>query len=435
MTLMSRLRQIAMVGGVESFGVIGAGIAGLLIVNIMPKDQYAVYTFLIACMQLTLGITDLGLSQCSLPIVGQRNKDVPWVVGVCQQIFRRRWLLLAVAFTIVVPYWAYTFWQHGWFAWAYGLSSALVVVVVLVTLRNHYVNTVLLVLSHISTISRIGFSSTAVRLALVCIALFVPIGNYVVAGIFFATAAAEVVAVWLYKKALNKHHVNDTRLSSSDQKIVDAQMLKIALPLVPSSIFYQIQGVVTIFIVSLFGTTAMLAEIGAFGRLALVLAIVDRVAGVLLFPAIARIPTGDRLARLLIKVHSAYFALMLCVLLTGIFAPHYWIILLGDKYRSMEPYVWMVFLASILMNAAGTAFLTLAVRGLTEKQGYGIPLVLITQVVYLWVAGVDDLPAILGFNIATCAAHFIYQYTLLFFKWPDLKFPQEGSGSASQHPS
>ena len=64
-----------MVGGVETFGVAVGGIAGLLIVNVLPKDQYAAYTFLVACITLMLGVTDLGLAHCCLPVVGQRTTE------------------------------------------------------------------------------------------------------------------------------------------------------------------------------------------------------------------------------------------------------------------------------------------------------------------------------------------------------------------------
>ena len=60
MSIVARLRRIAAVGGVESLGVIAGGVAGLLIVNLLPKDQYAQYTFLLTCMTLLLGVTDLG---------------------------------------------------------------------------------------------------------------------------------------------------------------------------------------------------------------------------------------------------------------------------------------------------------------------------------------------------------------------------------------
>ena len=69
-------------------------------------------------------------------------------------------------------------------------------------------------------------------------------------------------------------------------------MIRIAKPLVLPAIFYQLQGVITVFLVSLFGTSSMVAEVGAFGRLAMALVVVDRVTHILLFPAIALEPVG-----------------------------------------------------------------------------------------------------------------------------------------------
>ena len=82
-----RLRQIFMVSGVESFGVVIGGIAGLLIVNVLQKDPYAVSIFMVACTTLLIGVTDLRLAHCCVPVVGQRGTEVPWAVGSCHPIF------------------------------------------------------------------------------------------------------------------------------------------------------------------------------------------------------------------------------------------------------------------------------------------------------------------------------------------------------------
>jgi hypothetical protein len=161
----------------------------------------------------------------------------------------------------------------------------------------------------------------------------------------------------------------------------------------------------------------MLAEVGAFGRLAMVLIVVDRVTNILLFPAIARAPVGPRLGAIVAQAHLAYFAMSALVLLTSFYFPQYWILLLGKQYASMTPLVWMVFLASILMNASGFAFRTLSVRGATAGQTYSIAVTLITQVLYLWLVGVSDLRSVLGFGIATSLANFGYQYFLLAVRW------------------
>ena len=421
MKLLPRLRQIVMVSGVEFLGVAVGGIAGLLIVNVLPKDQYAVYTFLITCMQLILGLTDLGLSKCSLPIVGQRNNEVPWVVGVCRQIFSRRTLILVASFVFVVPYGIYTFLQHGWSEWAYVLAAVLVVASILITLWGHYAGAVLLILGYVTSLSRIGACVTVARFALVSAALLLPMTPYSIAILLVATVSSEVLALVLLRREFKAKNINESRLSPQDEKRVDSQILKIVIPLIPSAVFFQVQGVVTIFLASLFGTANMVADIGAFGRLALALVLLDRVASILLFPAIARAPAGTRLVTMISRAHAIYLVAMICLLLSAVFLPQYWILLLGKKYENMVPYVWMLFLSSILLNGAGFAFSTLAVRGFTEKQAFSVLIVIALQCLYLWKFGANELSSILWFNIITSAAHFFYQYVLLISRWPDFK--------------
>lgn len=411
--MLSRLRQILMVGGIETFGVVLGGIAGLLIVNVLPKDQYAAYTFLVACMTLMLGITDTGLAHCCLPVVGQRSREVPWVAAACEQVFRKRWWLLLGGFFIVVPYWFYSTRQYGWSGASYWLASGLIVAVLLVTLREHYANTVLMILGHISTLNRNAILTHGVRIALVCAVLLLPLGAYQLTGVVGATAASALVAMLLGRRALKAHQVPETRLPPQEARAVDVHIYKIARPLVLPAVFYQFQGIITVFIVSLFGTADMLAEVGAFGRLSMILMVFDRVAAVLLFPAIARAAEGERLVAMVAKAHVAYLGMMALVFLTALWLPQYWMLLLGSQYKDRESLVWMAFLATLLMNSAGFAFRTVAARGYTVRQTFIIPFVLGLQVGYLWLFGADNLRAVLGFGIATCLANFLYQYAML----------------------
>ena len=421
MTVLALVRRVAAVGGVETLGVIAGGLAGLLIVNVLPKDQYAQYTFLLACMTLLLGVTDLGIAHCTLPVVGQRAREVPWVVGACQRVFHWRWALLGAGVLVVAPYLYYTTREHSWGGAAYWMAAALFMGIVLTTLREHYANAVLLILGHVPTLNKIGLKTTAVRLGLVGLVLLLPITAYSVTGIVAATAAAGVVSVLLYRQALAKHDIAETRLDAGDAKRVDAQVLRIARPLVLPAVFYQVQGVVTVLLVSLFGTANMLAEVGAFGRLAMVLMVLDRMTNILLFPAIARAPTGPRLATTMVRVHVLYLLCMALVLASAVWLPQYWILLLGKQYSTMAAYVWIVFLASMLNNAAGMAFRTLTVRGATANQSFSIPLVLAVQALYLWLFGAADLRAVLLFNLATAFANFGYQYLLLGAALPQFR--------------
>lgn len=406
-----------MVGGVESFSVVAGGIAGLLVVNVLPKDQYAAYTFLFACFTLLLGVTDLGLAHCCLPVVGQRAREVPWVVGACRQVFRRRWMLLGAGVVIVVPYWFLSSRDHGWLDRGYLLASLFAFAAVVITLREHYMGTVLTILGHVTTLSRVGLTATVVRIAVVCTVLVLPLGSWSVAGIVAATGVASAISILLIRRDFAARRIVETRLDAVDAKRVDAQVVRIAKPLVLPAIFYQLQGVITVFLVSLFGTSNMVAEVGAFGRLAMALIVVDRVTNILLFPAIARTPAGDGLRMIMWRAHLSYLGMMALALLSAYVLPQYWILLLGEKYRNMEPLVWMMFLSSILASAAGFAFRSLTVRGATSGQSYSILATLAIQVLYLAVIGISDLRSVLGFAIATGVASFGYQYGLLVLRW------------------
>jgi len=418
MSFAARLRQFVLVSGFETFGVVVAGVTGLLIVNVLPKEHYAVYTVLVACMQLMSGIADLSLGHAILPVVGQRSQDKRWVVGVCTQIFYRRWLLMGLSVAIVVPYWIHTAAQHGWQGPGYVAAALLVLVAVLLSLRDSFMHVVLRVLQHVGTLNRNNFVVNSGRFLLVGGVLLLPIGSYTVAGLFAALATALFLSVQLNRWSFARHGIPTLKLEATERREVDRRTLKIVVPLVPSAVFYHVQGVITIMIVSLFGTASMMAEVGAFGRLAVVLTVVDRVTDILLFPAIARAVNGRRLVSRLLMAHGAYMLVMLALFGSSLLFPDYWMLLLGAKYKDMQPLIWMVFLTSILANAAAFAFRTLAARGATARQSLGIPLLIATQVAYVAIFGVADLKAVLGFNLASSLIQCLYQYALLGARLP-----------------
>ena len=418
MSFAARMRQFVLVSGFETFGVFVAGVTGLLIVNVLPKEHYAVYTVLVACMQLMSGIADLSLGHAILPVVGQRSDDKRWVVGVCSQIFYRRWLLMGLSVAIVVPYWIYTAAQHGWHGPGYVAAALLVLAAVMLSLRDSFMHVVLRVLQHITALNRNNFITNSARFLLVGGVLLLPIGSYTVAGLFAALATAMFVSVQLNRWAFARHDIPMQKLDAPQRREVDRQTLKIVVPLLPSAVFYHVQGVITIMIVSLFGTASMMAEVGAFGRLAMVLTVVDRVTDILLFPAIARAVNGRRLVSRLLMAHGAYMLVMLALFVSSLLFPDYWMLLLGAKYKDMQPLIWMVFLTSILANAAAFAFRTLAARGATARQSLGIPLLIATQVAYVVFFGVADLKAVLGFNLASSLIQCLFQYALLVGRLP-----------------
>jgi hypothetical protein len=413
MTLREKLWRWIATGAIESAGVGLGAISGLLIVNMLPKSVYAEYTFLVACTMLLVGLSDMGLGHCYLPIVGERHQDRHWVFGACQRIYRRRWQLFVIAAVIVVPYWLYISLQHAWVAPGYVLASLIIIPVTLVGFREGLMSSIIVILGRVMALNRINGLASVFRLGLVLLALFFISDNFVIVGLLAATLGGSAVALMLATRESNDLGFHREEMNEDERKTVDKEITRILRPIIIPTLFYQFQSVITIFLISLLGAASMLAEVGALTKIGLVLTIVDRVVSLLVFPPIARTPRGPGLVKLIVRTHVIYLMFMGALFSTAWFLPQYWILLVGKQYSDSANLVWMAFLPAILMNGAGFAYSTLTTRGETSKQIYIIPAVLAVQVIYVLTIGVDQTRLALGFAIASAAAYFLYQYTML----------------------
>lgn len=416
MTALARWRQIAFTTGAESFGVAVGAVSGLLIVRFLPKAEYAEYTFLIACQMLIIGLSDLGLGHCYLPVVGERSRDSTWVIGSCRRVYAWRWRFLGVALVLVLAYWWFNAQRHGWMSGGYLLASAAMLAAALLAMREQLGRMVLVILQQVGVVNRTGLVVNLLRLGLVTAVLLWAPASAAVAGLMAVTVLCSLAVLAHYRRQPVLSAWNDSSLAPDQRRAVDLKIRQMLIPLVAPALFYQFQGVITIFLASLLGTASMIAEVGALSRLAMLLTIVDRVTAMLLFPVISRAAEGPALRGLVFKAHALYLTGMTLLLSTAILFPHLWILILGDQYAAQQGLIWMAFLPAILMNGSGFAFTTLSSRGYTARQVHAIPLLLGVQMTYLWVVGMSDTRSALGFSIAGAAVYFCYQYALLVYR-------------------
>lgn len=421
MSLRARLQQVAFTTGAEAFGVAVGALSGLLIVNLLPKALYAEYTFLVACQMLIIGLSDMGLGHCYLPVVGERSRETSWVIGCCRRVYEWRWRFLGAALLFVVPYWLFSSIRHAWLNTGYLLAGGSMLAAALLAMREQLGRTVLVILGEVAVVNRTGLAVNVLRLALVAgVLLWMPT-QLSVAGLIAITAICSFAVVSRYRRLAILSDWKASGLTKDNRLAVDGNIKRMLLPLLLPALFYQFQGVITVFLASLLGTSTMIAEVGALTRLALLLTIVDRVTAMLLFPVISRAANGPALQTLIIKVHAVYLVAMGLLLASAIAFPQIWTLLLGKQYAAQQHLIWMAFLPSILMNGSGFAFTTLSSRGYTAKQLYAIPLILAVQALYLWSVGMSDTRSALGFSIASSAVYFIYQYALLGYRLAHLR--------------
>jgi hypothetical protein len=414
---MRAISRISLTALSETVGVTLGAVSGFLIVHQLPKDTYARYSFIVVCITFLVGLSDIGLSHCYLPLVGDRTGEEAWVLGVCQRLYRLRWRFFMPAMVVVLVYWGFASLEHGWTDGQFLIASILAAASVLLAIREQSLRSLLIVLRQVTRLNRMTVVASIGRLLFVTTVLLLVPAQLALAGLLAATALGSIGALWQLAGMPQVSQFNHATLDPSEAVVIDQRARNILRPLILPMTFYQVQGLITVFLVSLFGLTSSIAEVAALTRPTLVLAILDRVLGVLLFPAIASAARGPTLHRLVLRSQGAYLAVMLMILASSFWRPDLWMILIGRQYLPQQGLLWMAFLSAVLMYSAGFGLSTLTSRGKTSSQVYLIPLVLIVQAVFLATLGINTTRAALLFSISTSATFFFFQYGLLATRW------------------
>jgi hypothetical protein len=408
-----RLSVLSMTAGAESLSVGATAIAGFVIVHQLSKNSYGEYSFIASCVNFLVGLSDIGLSHTTLPIVGERNADLSWVVSVCRRVYRMRWRFFLPASLLVGVYWIHALRQHEWVSADFICASILAAVSVMATIREQACRALLVILRNVGTVNRLSVISSVVRLLLTVLAVQFLVDGFNLWGLMGATLASTMLVLYQLSKIPAISAFSKAKLPLDEESQVDKRITTLLRPLILPMFFAQVQGVITVFLVSLFSVTASIAEVGALTRPTLILAMIDRVAAILLFPAIARAPSGPALKRLIFRSFGIYFLVLIALLLSSIYLSNWWMLLIGPQYIPQQNLLWLAFLAAILMYSAGFAFTTLTSRGKTSNQVYLIPLVLAIQVIFVFFYGAATTERALVLSVVTGVAFFVFQFTLL----------------------
>ena len=411
--LARRLSVLSVTAGAETLSIGATAIAGFVIVHQLSKNNYGEYSFIASCVNFLVGLSDIGLSHTTLPIVGERNNDLAWVVGVCQRVYRMRWRFFLPASILVGIYWIHAVRQHDWMSVDFVCASILAAASVMATIREQACRALLVILRQVGALNRLSVISSCVRLLLTIVVVQFLTDGFNLWGLMGATLASTMLVLFQLSKIPAIASFAGATLPHDEEIQVDRRITTLLRPLVLPMFFAQVQGVITVFLVSLFSVTSSIAEVGALTRPTLILAMIDRVAAILLFPAIARAPSGVGLTRLIIRSFGIYFVILLALLLSSIYLPAWWMLLIGPQYLPQQNLLWLAFLAAILMYSAGFAFTTMTSRGKTSNQIYLIPLVLVIQITFVFFYGAATTERALVLSVITGVTFFAFQFTLL----------------------
>ncbi|WP_461465696.1 MATE family efflux transporter [Mucilaginibacter sp.] len=203
---------------------------------------------------------------------------------------------------------------------------------------------------------------------------------------------------------------------------VKKEILSVVKRILPGAIYFCVSGQITIFIISIFGSTKSIAQAGALSRIAMLLSIISVLISTLVVPRFARIQNNFRL---LLKryIQIVLFLVFLSIIITGIVwaFPSQILWILGKNYSNLKLEIVLNIIGSCIALILGISFSLNISRGWTLHPVLGISVNVISILICIFVINVSTLKGVLLMNIFVNLTDLLMYIIFMLFKINSLK--------------
>ena len=382
-------------------------VTGFLIIRAMTKDDYANYTIINTLGPVMLMLSDNGIGT-GMSAIGRRiwqdNEKTGRLVSTAMKL-RRKFAL--VSFILIAPLLAWMLFRNHAPVLTIVLLTVVTVTGVSFQLTGAVMNTILGLRQQLKIMARVGMTSAFFRLCLV--AVFAVVFHI---NAFLATLAgtcAVILETYFLVRSVKPQILWDAP-PDPDYR---ATIFSLVWKTMPLTVYFCVQGQISIWLISIFGSAHQVADIGAAGRLGVIFTTVASSFCAITIPRFAR---NNGRHRLFVQVLQIILTLMLMlatfVVFTSLF-PGPFIMLLGAKYANMSGLIWLVVLSSGLNTLAGTIFGLNISKGWIPPAMLTIPIEIITQIVLLLTLNLSKTENVLIFSCLTAIPPIIVNTLIL----------------------
>ena len=395
---------------------------GLLLLRWLSVDSYAQFSVAFGFQTTLSMLTDLGFAGTIVALVGTRGNDLE-VVGSYIRSGRhlRNSMLLCLTPVAAIVYISIA-WHHHWDRLTSTLLFVSIIGSIYFTGMVSYYGAPLLIRGRLSHYYRHQLAGAAFRLV-VCGVL------YLMGGLFawtasWANALGFLLIGWLNARESRPFASLPVRPSSE----VTRQMVRYVMPNLPALIFFSLQGQISLFLISFFGQTRSIAEVGALGRLGQIFLLLSGFNAAVIEPFIARLPK-ERVLRNYLIVLGASSAICVVICLAGFLEPKLFLLLLGAKYASLRRETGWLVLGSCMSYLVGVTWTMHAARRwiFWTTSWFTIGTILTAQTAFLYFFKVDSTIHVIYFGAVTSAANLVsnlFNGAYGYVRGPKIEIPE-----------
>ena len=332
-------------------------VSGILVIRLLPTKEYALYTLANTMLGTMTLLADGGISTSVMAQGGSVYRDKEKLGIVLSTGLQLRKKFAVGSLLIATPILFYLLYHHG----APVLMSVLIVISLVPTFFASLSDTLLEIApklnQNIIALQRNQIASNFSRLVLTSITLFAfPFA-------FLAIVAAGISRIWAnfrLRRITNEY----AEITKASDPVTEREIIKTVKRILPGAIYYCVSGQITIWLISVFGSTDSVAEVGALGRLSALLMLFNVLFSTLIVPRFARLPkTKSLLLKRYFQLHI--IILIISIVIVGLVSlfPEQILWILGKNYAGLTTEIKLNIIGSCLSLIAGCSFLLYTSRG------------------------------------------------------------------------
>jgi len=368
-------------------------VCGIFIIHLLPTKEYAFYTIANTMLGMMAVIADSGISSGLMAQGGKvwESKHNLGVVLATGLDLRKRFVALSLLIT--TPILIYLLVHHG----ASLLMTSLIVISLIPGIFSSLSDSLLEVIpklhQDIKPLQKNQLLVGALRLALTFITIFVFPFTYIA---ILATGLPRTYGNYRLKKISYAFADKDAKPNIE----VKQDILKIVKRILPGSIYYSFSGQITIWAISVFGHTKSVAQIGALGRLSMILTLVGAVFSTIIVPRFARLNENRKLLfKRVLHINALMFIICLIIILLFYCFSDLFLLILGKNYQGLNKELVLNIIGSCISLMAGLSFTLYTSRGWAIRPYVLIPIDFIAVIIGLFIFKVDTVTGVLYYNI------------------------------------
>jgi O-antigen/teichoic acid export membrane protein len=389
-------------------------LSGFLIVHMLTTEEYAYYTLAYTMFGTLVALADAGISNGVLAHGAKnwRDEQALGKVVVTGIALRRKFALISLAVSFPILFVLLT--RHG-AAWQFSLLILLALgPTFYASLTEDLLEIPSKLHQDILTLQKNQLVANGGRL------VFLGIGLFALPWAAMAILANGLPRIWANIQ-LRKIAEKFTDFSQPEQAQIRTDILKMVKRALPGAIYYCLSSQLSIWLISIYGNTESIAQIGALGRLAAILTVVGAMFSTLIVPRFARQP--ERAAGLLRSFFLVMAVLVLiCVIGSGLayLFPEQMLFLLGKNYGGLNEELFLSVLGNCISMVVGVVYALLISRTWILMPVINISLSILMQILLISTLDLSNAKGVLIYSLlnalwalAMYAAYFFFRIAIL----------------------